>query len=255
MHRKLPFISSVALGAVMLVAPTLSNLSSDSIYDSAFAAKGGNGNGGANGNGNGGNGNGNGNANGGAIGSGGVASTGATNKEKMSAKQLALTDPTAPAHPSMLGRWNATKPFGHPSIQAHIRNGNYNGTIGMLAAFGQAVNTMNTAQDAMAAADPAVMALAQALKTAGYSSLADYQAAALPDASVDAAIATFGGVLPSDTDITAAQALIDQNATAAADLEAAEGIMAAHSNRAPWGDIRDDVLVRMGLEDPLAPTP
>jgi hypothetical protein len=45
MHRKLSIFLSVALGAALLVAPSVSNIGSDSIYDSAFAAKGGNGKG------------------------------------------------------------------------------------------------------------------------------------------------------------------------------------------------------------------
>src|SRR5688572_30050050 len=55
MHRKLQIFLSVALGAALLVAPSLGNIGSDNSYDSAFAAKGGNGkgNGGQNGNGNG----------------------------------------------------------------------------------------------------------------------------------------------------------------------------------------------------------
>jgi hypothetical protein len=65
-QRLLLTLLNLAFGAALIVAPSLTNIGSGSIYDSAFADKGGNGKGGGN---NGGNGNG-GNSNGGGNGSG-----------------------------------------------------------------------------------------------------------------------------------------------------------------------------------------
>ena len=49
--------------------------------------------------------------------------------------EVAATEDTAPSKKSALGRWNAVKPIDHPAVQAHIRNGNFNGTIGLNAAY------------------------------------------------------------------------------------------------------------------------
>jgi hypothetical protein len=65
-QRLLLTLLNLAFGAALIVAPSLTNIGSGSMYDSAFADKGGNGKGGGN---NGGNGNG-GNSNGGGKGSG-----------------------------------------------------------------------------------------------------------------------------------------------------------------------------------------
>ncbi len=190
---------------------------------------------------------------------------GAVSKKAAANKQLALTDP---AHPKMLGRWNATKPVDHPAIQAHIRNGNFNGTIGMIAAYAQAQTTYNGLEAGLAAAAGVVKAgqdaatLAAALAAAGYVDLAAYDAAVLADpaltnAAIDAARTTLGTqTVPTAEEIAAAEAVLQQGQEALAGLATAEANMAAYSNRAPWGEIRDDVRERMGLdpaEDDLAP--
>ena len=180
----------------------------------------------------------------------------------MSAKQLALTDPTAPAHPSMFGRWNAAKPLTHPAMQAHIRNGNFNGTIGMLTHYGLAQTAYNELEAQAAAAATAATDLAAALMNAGYgdpaafdaaTALADYQtAAALDNTLVDSEI---NGLIAASQDVPTAEEI----AAAQADLAAAESNMAIYSNRAPWDEIRDDVRARMGLDpaenDLVAPAP
>jgi hypothetical protein len=70
--RLLSTLLNLALGAALILAPSLTNIGSGSMYDSAFADKGGNGKGGGS-NGNGGNGNG-GNGNGGNGNGGGNSS-------------------------------------------------------------------------------------------------------------------------------------------------------------------------------------
>lgn len=250
MERRLSIMLSLALGAAILVAPSLSNIGSESIYDSAFAAKGGNGKG-----------NGKGGSKGASASKGSgngadsqnttnFASTVASKKQKTNAKQLALSDPTAPAHPSMLGRWNAAKPITHPAIQAHIRNGNFNGTIGMVAAYAQAQATYNGLEADLAAAQAVVAAsdlvtletnLATALTTAGYTDLTVYGTAGVVDPAVEAAKDAIEA-------LAAAQEVIAQGEAALADLTLAEANMEAYSNRAPWIEIRDDVRARMGLD-------
>jgi hypothetical protein len=76
-QRLLLNLLKLAFGAALIVAPSLTNIGSGSMYDSAFADKGGNGKGGGSGggNGNGGNGNGGGN-NGGNSNGGGNAGNG-----------------------------------------------------------------------------------------------------------------------------------------------------------------------------------
>jgi hypothetical protein len=256
--RSLSILFSLALGAAFIAAPSLLNIGSDSNYDSAFAAKGGNGkgNGGGNGNGHGKNDGASANAKGSGKRNSGqmttsVASTSASGKQKMSAKQLALTDPTAPAHPSMLGRWNAAKPLMHPAMQAHIRNGNYTGTIGMLAAYGQAQTAYNELEAQAAAAATAATDLAAALMNAGYgdpaafdaaAALAEYQAAAALDSTL--AVSEIDGLIAASQDVPTAEEI----AAAQAELATTEANMEAYSNRAPWEDIRDDVRARMGLD-------
>jgi hypothetical protein len=265
MQRRLTLFS-LALGAVMIVAPSLGNIGTDIAYDTALAAKGGNGKG---------NGGGNGNTRGNSQSAKGkgtssatggttdVASVSAKGKQKTSAKQLALTDPLAPAHPSMLGRWNAAKPLDHPAIQAHIRNGKFNGTIGMVAAYAVAQTNYNSYQSNLAAAavaDPAVAALATALTAAGYATVSEYNAAvtsgaAAPVAAIETAIATTDITTGLTTTLTpeqiaAADTLATQGATAFSDLSSAEANMEAWSNRSEWSVIRDDVRSKMDL-DPM----
>jgi hypothetical protein len=262
--RRIPsYLIYLTLGAVMVAAPNLTNIGTDSSYDSAWAAKGGNGKGNG-----GGKGGGKGNSKvSGKSASAGSASAGnigvGAGKQKSNARSMALSDPSLPAHPSMLGRWNAAKPIDHPAIQAHIRNGKYNGTIGMVAAYAQAQANYDGYQDSLAGADPAVAALASALNTAGYTSVEQYEAAVAAGAPSVAAIDTALTTTTTDTttgatttttmtpdQIDAAENLAEQEVTAFSDLSAAEANMEAYSNRAPWGDIRDDVREKMGL-DPL----
>lgn len=256
---------SLALSAALVVAPSLSTLGTGYGYDQAQAAKGGNGKGKGNG-GKGGLGAG---ASGGSSSAGGgteidLASTTPKGKEKVTAKELALSDPTAPAHPSMLGRWNAAKPIDHPAIQAHIRNGKFKGTIGMLAAYASAQTTFNNMEADLAAAeavlastDPATLqtTLATALQTAGYGDPAAFDEAAALQAYNDAVTADPALADPSvQSALDALKAYDDATAAVAAgdqaldDLAAAEANMEAYSNRSPWSEIRDDVRTKMGLD-------
>ena len=248
MQRRLSILLSMALGAAILVAPSLSNIGSESIYDSAFAAKGGNGKG-------------KGGSKGASASKGSgngadsqnttkVASTGASKKQKTNAKQLALTDPLAPAHPSMLGRWNAAKPMTHPSMLAHIRNGNFNGTIGMLAAYGQAQTSYNDLQAQAAAAEAAATTLATELAKTPYLTVEAYEAALetpLLDGTQMAHIPALDDAIAAAESAPAAPTA-DDMAASLADLDLAEANMEAYSNRAPWDQIRDDVRMRMGLD-------
>lgn len=256
MDRKQSMVFSLLLGIALIAAPSISNLGTDQPYDQAQAAKGGNGKGkGGNGGAGGGNaGNGGGNSSAGSTETD-LASTTPKGSEKVTAKELALSDPTAPAHPSMLGRWNAAKPIDHPAIQAHIRNGKFNGTIGMVAAYASAQTTYNgleadiaVAEELLALSDPAELqnSLTTALQTAGYGDLQSYKDAvatdpAVADPDVEAAL----------DDIEAydnAAAVVAAGTLALDDLASAEAKMEAYSNRAPWSDIRDDVRTKMGLD-------
>ena len=266
MDRKQSIALTLLLGVAVIAAPSLSNLGTDHLYDQAQAAKGGNGKGKG----------GNGGDAGGSAGNGGgnssadgstetdLASTTPKGKEKVTAKELALSDPTAPAHPSMLGRWNAAKPIDHPAIQAHIRNGKFNGTIGMVAAYAHAQTTYNdmetdiaTAEALLASTDPAALqsSLATALQTAGYGDPTAFDAAAALQsyrtavqdgtATEDAAIeAALGAIDAYDNAVDVAAA----GAQALDDLATAEGNMEAYSNRSSWIEIRDDVRTKMGLD-------
>jgi hypothetical protein len=252
MQRKSSALLFVTLGAALIAAPNLSHIGSESLYEQAFAAKGGNGK--ENGN------NGNGGKAGGAQSAGksgsaaaktNFAAAGTTAKQK----QLALSDPLAPAHPSMLGRWNAAKPIDHPSIQAHIRKGKFNGTMGMIAAYAHAQTTYNEMQDQLTAAQTLVngtdlatleAALSTALVGTLYTNVEAYNDAVeldatLMDPEVEAAKQAIA-------DYEAAEAAIAAGELALDDLATAEANMTAYSNRAPWSDIRDDVRAKMGLE-------
>jgi hypothetical protein len=249
---------SLALGTILILAPSLADFGSELGYDQALAAKGGNGKGKSAGQGNAGNSQSAGKSSKSTKSTTDVASVGAT-KQKSKDKQLALSDPTAPAHPSMLGRWNAAKPIDHPAIQAHIRNGKFNGTIGMVAAYAKAQSDYNSMEADLAAAEATVAAgelaaaLDLALKTAGYvNGYADLQAytdSGIAVAEVDAAMAALGTqAVPTPDELQAAQDAIDAGEQALDDLAAAEANMEAFSNRSPWSDIRDDVRVKMGLD-------
>jgi hypothetical protein len=169
MHRKLQIFLSVALGAALLMAPSLGNIGSESIYDSAFAAKGGNGkgNGGQNGNGNGKSANsssagGSSNSAGGSSKSNGAnksASLGTTSVSK-SKKEKSLT--------SQMGALNAA----HASAQA-FANPNPNSRVGRIKeaviqnaaaeaaaiAATTAAATAKTANDAVTAKEAEIKAL------------------------------------------------------------------------------------------------
>ena len=249
MQRKSSALLFVALGTALIAAPNLGNLGSESFYAQAFAEKGGNGKG---------NGNQGSNGKSGDTHAAGNGSA-ATNANQ---KQIALSDPLAPAHPSMLGRWNAAKPIDHPSIQAHIRNGNFDGTMGMIAAYAQAQAAYNsvqaqiaTTQTALNGTDMATLeaALTSALSGTPYDSVEAYDEAVtldpnLADPEVEAAKQAI-------QDYNAAEALVAAHELALDDLETAEANMAFYSNRALWSEIRDDVRAKMGLdpaEDDLA---
>jgi hypothetical protein len=216
-HVVRPLLAAAFLGAAaLLVSPLHVSPSGSLAYQMAEA---GNGNGKGNGNGNGkGNSGGNaGNANSGNSGSKGLGN----NKLGI---VLATSDQGAEA--SSLGRWNAARPFSHPVIQAHIRNGNFTGTIGLMARYIVAQNALNDMQ-----ANPEF-----SLKLAEAQAIVDLEAA-------DPAQTTF-----SDEQIAAAQALIDSYDSAVSGLAKAETLMARYSNRAPWEEIRDVVRLKLGLD-------
>jgi hypothetical protein len=233
MHRKLPFILSVALGAAMLVAPTLSNLGSDSIYDSAFAAKGGNGkgNGGGNGNGNG-NGNGGGGVNG-ASASGGIGNNGNGNGSGASASLTASGKTKTKSMTSQMGALNAA----HASAQA-FANPNPNSRVGRIK---EAV----LAQYAVVAAETAALTDATALEATLATGLGDawnpdmtpeqfeteVAAIAVTDAALADELRTAYGdwqtAVQADADLAAAQATADTAWAAAANKPMAPGVIEA----------------------------
>jgi hypothetical protein len=267
MHLKTSTLLSLALGAALIAAPNLGKIGADVAYDQAFAAKGGNGKGNG----------GNGNAGGKSANSSASSKSGNKGGGSKSAKpsgstedetSLASLDGSSkktkgPDHPSSLGRWNATKDFEHPSIQAHIRNGNFTGTMGLLARFGLALNTYGGVQEQAAAAQQASADLAAALQTANYgmttgtfdlnAALAEYDAAVSLDPTK--ANATIDGLIDANQAVPSAEEL----AAAQAELTAVEEEMAAASNRSSWEEVRSVVIDRLGLEDvtvtePTTPT-
>jgi hypothetical protein len=265
MNRKQSIAGVLLLGAALVVAPSLDNLGTGHVYDQAQAAKGGNGKGrGGGGPGGPGGGNAGGNQSTGAGTEVDLASNPLKGSEKVTAKELALSDPTVPAHPSMLGRWNAAKPIDHPAIQAHIRNGKFNGTIGMVAAYAYAQTTFNNMEADLAAAqallgstDPAALqgALAAALQAAGYGDPAAFDAAAalqeynnavaidstVADPAVQSALDAIEAYDAAAATVAAGEQALDNLATAEANME-------AYSNRSAWSEIRDDVRTKMGLD-------
>jgi len=274
MQLRTSTLLSLAFGALLIAAPGLDSAGDGLSYDQAFAAKGGNGKGNGGGNGKGGSSNRGGNS---ASARGGdtssddttsVASVG-QGKQKMSAKELALSDPLAPAHPSMLGRWNAAKPIDHPAIQAHIRNGNFKGTIGMVAAYASAQTAYKSMEADLAAAQAALEGtddatlqanLTAALTALSYPDLKAYETAVSAGAATDPAVEAAKAAIEA---YESAESIVEAGEQALADLAAAEANMEAYSNRAPWSDIRDDVRTKMGLdpaendlvsEEPTEPT-
>ena len=98
---------------------------------------------------------------------------------RSSAKAIAKSDPM---HPSNLGNMNGALNANENAILAHIRNGNTNGPVGLMAAL--AVADYQTADDrelldSNLAAEYA--ALDDALATAGYESFQDYENAVIDD--------------------------------------------------------------------------
>jgi len=247
MQLRTSTLLSLAFGALLIAAPGLDNAGDGVSYDQAFAAKGGNGKGNGGGNGNGA---GRGASSQSASKGGGKSPKSSSTTEDVDVASLDESNKKIkdPDHPSSLGRWNATKDFMHPSIQAHIRNGNFNGTIGMLARFGLALNTLGGLQEQAAAAAQASEDLAAALQLAGYgmttgtfdltAALSEYSAAITKDPTIDGLIAASQS-LPSEEDLTAA----------AEELTAAEAEMAEASNRSSWDEVRSVVIDRLGLED------
>lgn len=211
-HVIRPLLVVALLGATALFLSPLHISQSGSLaYQPAEAGKG--------------NGKGNGNGNGNAGGNGGSANPGNSGDQSLGKKpELVLAGQGAEA--SSLGRWNAAKPFDHPAIQAHIRNGNFNGTIGMMAGYIVAQNTLNDMQ-----ADPELAA-----KLAEAQAILDAEAA-------DPAQTTY-----TDEQIAAAQALIDGYNSAVSSLAEAEALMDRYSNRAPWEEIRTAVRLKLGLD-------
>jgi hypothetical protein len=254
---------SLAFGAALIAAPSLGNIGADVAYDQAFAAKGGNGKG--NGGGNAGKGSASASSSDSGKSKGGKSAKASdeSTEDDTSVASLTGKKTKGPDHPSSLGRWNATKDFEHPSIQAHIRNGNFNGTIGLLARFGLALNTLGGMQEQAAAAEQASADLAAALQTAGYgmttgtfdlnAALSEYEAAmSLPDAVRNEEI---DSLMSASENMPSAEDL----AAAAAELTDAEAAMSAASNKASWETVRSVVIDRLGLEDvtvtdPTAPT-
>src|SRR5215216_4227026 len=160
MHRKTSIFLSVALGAAVLVAPSLGNLGSDSIYDSAFAAKGGNGkgNGGQNGNGNGNGGNSS-NAGGNSNNAGGSSKSNGANKSATIGTTSVGKSKEDKTLTSQMGALNAA----HASAQA-FANPNPNSRVGRIkeavmatAATAAAQTAYDTAVQTAIAADPAVV--------------------------------------------------------------------------------------------------
>jgi hypothetical protein len=173
-------------------------------------------------------GNGKGNGKGNSGGNAGNANSGNSGGKGLGNNKLGIVLATSNegAEASRLGRWNAAKPFDHPAIQAHIRNGNFTGTIGLMARYILAQNTLNDMQ-----ADPDLAA-----KLAEAQAILDLEAA-------DPEQTTY-----TDEQIAAAQALIDSYETAISSLAKAETLMARYSNRAPWEEIRDVVRLKLGLD-------
>ena len=120
MQRLLLKLLTLAFGAVLIASPSLTNIGSSSVYDSAFAGKGGGGNNGGNGNGGNGNGGGNNNGNSGGNhgnGSGFSKGAGKSKHAKAPRKQKAALNAS---HASAAARPRAA-PDANPAIIAAQR--------------------------------------------------------------------------------------------------------------------------------------
>ena len=151
-----------------------------------------------------------------------------TAKGSNAAPQVQVAKVQGPAEASLLGRWNAAKPYDHPAIQAHIANGNFKGTIGMVANYLVAQKAVDDLQG-----DPdfaANLTLANATLAA--------QAAYLLDNTLTP---------PTAEELAWATGFVAQADGAMDALASAEATMAEFSNRGDWADIRGVVRTRMGL--------
>lgn len=212
-----PVLVAALLGtAALLLSPFHVSQSGSLAYQPA-EAKNGNGKG-----------NGNGNGKGNAGGNGGNANSGQGGGKGLGNNKLGLVlaNSNEDAEAASLGRWNAAKPFDHPAMQAHIRNGDFTGTIGMMARYIVAQNALNDMQ-----ADPEFIA-----RLAEAQTILDVEAA-------DPAQTAYTG-----EQIAAAQALTDSYDSALSALAKAETLMARYSNRAPWEEIRTTVRLKLGLD-------
>jgi hypothetical protein len=269
MKLRLSTLLSLAVGALLIAAPGLDSTGDGLSYNQAFAAKGGNGKGKGGENGNRGS-NSSQSASNGKSNNSSKASTSTEDATSVASLDSSSKKVKGPDHPSSLGRWNATKNFEHPSIQAHIRNGNFNGTIGMLAHFGMALNTLGEMQADAAAAEAASAELSAMLQGLGYGlpDLTDPTVDPAATFDLDLAISQFKAAAPLADTATMDQinSLIStvENAPSEEDLAAAQGEltsaeeeMAAASNRAPWEEVRSVVIDRLGLQDVTVtePTP
>ena len=160
--------------------------------------------------------------------------------------EVAATEDAAPSKKSALGRWNAVKPIDHPAVQAHIRNGNFNGTIGLNAAYVLA----QTEYDTLEKQD---LAAAQALVKATETYSAEQDAA---KAAIDAATTTYneanGTALTSEQFVeTTLQAATDaynaQNGTSLTVVDYKNGLIG--------GTITPSSDVEQALVTQAQPTP
>lgn len=115
-----------------------------------------------------------------------------TGKERRSASAAAKF-PEGSLHPSQLGNMNGALHANENAILAHIRNGNTNGPVGMMAALAAADYRTADARallDSNLAADYAALdALAQ---DKGYLDYEDYLAAGMPDVDIDTLAGNIG---------------------------------------------------------------
>jgi hypothetical protein len=235
MQPRLFTLLSLALGSAIIVAPGLSNIGSDSFYDSAFAAKGGNGKGkgGQSANGNGSS---NAKANGNGKSSSGSksASAGTAGSDK-SKKEKSLT--------SQMGALNAA----HASANA-LRNASPDSRVGMIAAYGQQAAVAAAAQQV---ADVAAQAAADAV-TALDQLNADFTAGLIDQATYDSQLTS----LQMAAEAAAADAAALQAAADAADAQAASLLEAAANKTPVTEEVRAavDALLEGKIEPVAVPT-
>lgn len=246
-------VAAAALSAIA-VAPIVVVLTADAAY--AKSEKGNSGGGGGNEKGNGGS-NGSGGSNGKSSGakSNGNEAAAKTSKSKpgnasgllglfkkntvMKTKSAgAVTQKSkekGPLHPSKLGNMNGAINSSPNAKLAHIRNGNFNGPVGLAAALAVAEYQYETALQSYDEAQN-VLALAEAWDVINGAPTADELAAATS--------LTEGTEAPSADAIAAAQALVDAGDEAAAGYAEATGTLALAS---AW-----DVVNTAPTEDQLA---